>query len=99
MGIEFDGDIHKEEEQMLRDTFKSALFENVGIPLLRVLNINVTEKELYLAIKDNFEEAKLCKKCGYPMILRSGTYGEFYGCSQYAYGECENTEKITVNWF
>lgn len=35
---------------------------------------------------------KLCKKCGAPMKLKKGTYGEFYGCSNYP--KCDYVEKI-----
>lgn len=40
--------------------------------------------------KDKYE--KLCKKCGAPMKLKKGTYGEFYGCSNYP--KCDYVEKI-----
>lgn len=36
-------------------------------------------------------EAKVCPKCGRQMLLKSGRYGVFYGCS--AYPECKHTER------
>lgn len=29
-----------------------------------------------------------CDKCGKPMLLREGKYGQFYGCSNYP--DCKN---------
>ena len=33
----------------------------------------------------------VCPECGSPLVLRTGRYGEFYGCS--AYPDCKYTEK------
>ena len=33
----------------------------------------------------------ICPDCNIPMILRKGTYGEFYGCQNYP--KCQNTQK------
>ncbi|HXK61099.1 MAG TPA: type I DNA topoisomerase, partial [Acidobacteriota bacterium] len=33
-----------------------------------------------------------CEKCGRPMVLKKGRYGDFYACS--GYPECRNTRKI-----
>lgn len=42
----------------------------------------------------NFKDAKemKCPKCGAPMILRTGYYGEFYGCSKYP--KCKSIVKL-----
>ena len=37
-------------------------------------------------------EEKICEKCGHPMVVRKGRYGEFLACS--GYPKCKNTEKI-----
>ena len=34
----------------------------------------------------------ICKKCGAPMKLRKGSYGEFYGCTNYP--KCKYTENV-----
>jgi DNA helicase-4 len=41
-------------------------------------------------------EFKICTKCGRPMKLRSGKYGQFYGCSGYGIPDdkCSHTEKL-----
>lgn len=33
-----------------------------------------------------------CGKCGKPMILREGKFGQFYGCSNYS--DCKNTKQF-----
>lgn len=38
------------------------------------------------------EEDLLCEKCGRPMVLKRGRFGEFMACS--GYPECRNTKKI-----
>ena len=39
------------------------------------------------------QEKEVCEKCGQPMVLKKGRYGEFLACS--GYPECKNTKKIT----
>jgi len=39
-------------------------------------------------------ESAICLKCGSEMILRSGPYSKFYGCSNYP--ECKNILKLEV---
>ena len=34
----------------------------------------------------------VCEKCGSPMVIRSGAYGNFYACSNYP--QCKNTLPI-----
>jgi ssDNA-binding Zn-finger/Zn-ribbon topoisomerase 1 len=40
------------------------------------------------------DPAKECTKCGDEMVIRSGRYGSFWGCS--GYPECTNKEKLDV---
>jgi len=42
------------------------------------------------------EKLKLCPKCARPMVLRQGSFGEFYGCSGYGLKDdpCKKTIKI-----
>ena len=39
---------------------------------------------------------KVCAKCGKPMVIRSGRYGEFLACS--GYPKCKNIENIQTNF-
>jgi DNA topoisomerase I len=41
---------------------------------------------------EDLEEDLLCEKCGRPMVLKRGRFGEFMACS--GYPECRNTKKI-----
>jgi DNA topoisomerase I len=38
---------------------------------------------------------KSCEKCGRPMVLKRGPFGDFYACS--GYPECRNTQSRTLN--
>lgn len=40
----------------------------------------------------NDDEKKLCPKCGAEMILRTGRYGKFYGCTKFPY--CRGTRQF-----
>jgi len=40
-------------------------------------------------------EAEPCEKCGKPMVLRRGRYGQFLACS--GYPDCKTTRKVTVS--
>ena len=48
-------------------------------------NIRVVEKQ-------NVETGFVCEKCGSPMVLKKGRYGEFLACS--AYPQCRNTMPV-----
>ncbi|MBI9088304.1 MAG: AAA family ATPase [Desulfobacterium sp.] len=37
---------------------------------------------------------KTCPKCGCPMVVRNGKFGQFWGCK--GYPECKNTEKLKM---
>ena len=43
------------------------------------------------------EEAtdKICEKCGKPMVLKRGPYGDFLACS--GFPDCKNTQSLSVN--
>ena len=49
------------------------------------------------AIETNNEEVadKECEKCGSPMVIKRGRYGEFLACS--AYPDCKNTQSLNSN--
>ena len=38
---------------------------------------------------------KVCEKCGKPMVLKRGRYGDFLACS--GFPECKNTQSLSVN--
>ena len=38
---------------------------------------------------------KICEKCGRPMVLKRGPFGDFFACS--GYPECRNTQSRTLN--
>ena len=40
-------------------------------------------------------EAEPCEKCGKPMVLRRGRYGQFLACS--GYPDCKTTRKVMVS--
>ena len=41
-----------------------------------IQNVNCTIKKI---------ESNICPRCGSPLMLKKGNYGEFYGCSNYPY--------------
>ncbi len=42
--------------------------------------------------KKMLTKTRICKRCGEQMVLRTGKFGQFFGCS--AFPECEYTEMI-----
>ena len=38
---------------------------------------------------------KVCEKCGKPMVLKRGPYGDFLACS--GFPDCKNTQSLSVN--
>jgi DNA topoisomerase-1 len=42
-------------------------------------------------VRDEKLTEKACPKCGAPMVLRRGRYGQFYGCSRYP--DCDGIER------
>jgi len=57
-------------------------------------NYERDDKGVIHPIEPSFElaEGKVCDKCGKPMLLKQGRYGEFLACS--GYPECKNTMGI-----
>lgn len=58
----------------------------------RVNRIQTWEKNLRSRLEkwDDFPKSK-CPKCGRPMVVRSGKYGDFLGCA--GYPQCDHKEK------
>jgi DNA topoisomerase-1 len=55
------------------------------------------EKGNIQAIESSTDEVvdKSCDKCGSPMVIKRGRYGEFLACS--AYPDCKNTQSLNSN--
>ncbi len=55
------------------------------------------EKGNVQAIETSIDEVvdKSCDKCGSPMVIKRGRYGEFLACS--AYPDCKNTQSLNSN--
>jgi len=55
------------------------------------------EKGMVHAVKPSEEEVtdKSCQKCGMPMVVKRGRYGDFLACS--GYPECKNTQSLNSN--
>jgi DNA topoisomerase-1 len=55
------------------------------------------EKGNIQAIETSIDEVvdKSCDKCGSPMVIKRGRYGEFLACS--AYPDCKNTQSLNSN--
>lgn len=49
-------------------------------------------KDLAMRPKTDNGDRKVCPRCGKPMKIRSGRYGEFWGC--WGYPDCRYTENI-----
>lgn len=85
--IEIDGENHNSEEQMLRDIFKDNVFKLNDIPLIRIENKKIDDKEYILKkIKENTDNlTPLCPLCNGKMIVKRNSKNgkNFWGCSSY----------------
>ncbi|AMN34803.1 DUF2726 domain-containing protein [Clostridium perfringens] len=88
IGIEIDGITHKNEEQILRDTFKDAIFSENNIPLIRIPINEISNKNYIIySINEKLRYVnRACPKCGRKMILQknSGIGENFLGCTNYS---------------
>ena len=71
--------------------FTNNLILGKNISLQKLIEENVED---YLSMKNNIPQMdnsykKTCVLCGHEMLKRSGTYGEFYACSQWGTTGCE----------
>ena len=76
-------------KQILRDfygPFKKELEEASSMDRIK-------QKEVY-ATDDSGKEI-ICEKCGKPMLIKSGRFGQFMACS--GFPECRNTKPIVKN--
>ena len=51
-------------------------------------------RELFPPCIGGGKEAMVCPRCGGVLVLRKGTYGSFYGCSNYVSKGCRFTKQI-----
>ncbi len=56
--------------------------------------VQVQEKSAERIALEKSLEGKLCEKCGKPMAIKRGRFGEFLGCT--GYPECKNLQSITI---
>lgn len=58
-------------------------------------NYSRDEKGKIHLIEPSFEEAEgqICEKCGKPMVIKQGRFGEFLACS--GYPDCKNTRSLS----
>ena len=55
--------------------------------------VTVAHDKMEMLKKDKPTD-ETCEKCGHPMVIKNGRYGEFKACSNYP--ECKNTQAIVV---
>ena len=104
-GIELDDSSHAREDRQARDALVQQVFEAAELPLLRFpvqraykaaeiktwLSVALDEAKVPPAeiISLDATSAPLCPKCNIPLVIRSGSRGQFYGCSNYP--KCRQT--------
>jgi len=55
-------------------------------------HLEIKEKEISRREATERPSNEVCDKCGRPMVIKLGRFGEFYACS--GYPKCKNTKKI-----
>ena len=53
---------------------------------------HISEVHNIIATKEQMIQQGICPKCGCSLVLRSGKYGDFFGCSNYP--KCRFTKPI-----
>ncbi len=80
----------------LRSYALTALAEHYGLTTQgahRALNdCRMNQQVFELLAREPRREGKRCPRCGQPMVLRKGRFGEFYGCT--GYPGCRYTENV-----
>lgn len=80
----------------LRSYALTALAEHYGLTTQgahRALNdCRMNQQVFELLAREPRREVRRCPRCGLPMALRKGRFGEFYGCT--GYPGCRYTENI-----
>jgi pyoverdine/dityrosine biosynthesis protein Dit1 len=83
--------IRKYKEEVMDEHKVNQIYEAI-----KVLNIKDKEiKKEHISKIKNYkkEDKKICPKCQSELILRSGKYGNFWGCSDYP--NCKYTKQIS----
>lgn len=57
--------------------------------------VQVVEKSPERIALEKSLEGKMCEKCGKPMAIKRGRFGEFLGCT--GYPDCKNLQSITIS--
>ena len=107
-GIELDDASHARKDRQTRDAFVQQVFETAKIALIRfpaqrAYNLSEIKARLSpffagndvppaLPAKEGNISTPSCPKCGIPLLVRSGSRGKFYGCSNYP--KCRQTIPI-----
>lgn len=105
MGVELDDSSHAREDRQTRDALVQQVFDAAGLPLLRFpaqrsYNTSEVASRLFsvfdqdavppsLQVSLDATATPLCPKCGIALVIRSGSHGRFYGCSNFP--KCRET--------
>ncbi|MDD2696596.1 MAG: type I DNA topoisomerase [Candidatus Pacebacteria bacterium] len=87
--------------EMEEDLDKIAQGSRKWVPVIREFykpfEMNLKNKYKEISKKDITEKPtkKICPKCGAPLLIRLGKYGEFYACSSFP--KCRYTESLEKN--
>ncbi len=82
------------EEMIIRVGRAGAFLACSRYPECRETRDYVREKGEIKVVEKNKETGEVCEKCGRPMVIKRGRYGEFLACS--GYPECKNTKPIST---
>lgn len=66
--------------------------DGIWTTLCPLTQVSEETKDKHIEEAEKFREGTVCPICGGKLILRSGKYGEFYGCSNYP--KCKFTRNI-----
>lgn len=78
-------------------SYKEEIIDNIEEVYNKILSCNITDKKIRkehnknLNIKYKNSNDNICPKCGSTLVLRTGRYGQFMGCSNYP--NCKYTKK------
>lgn len=94
-GINPNGQSRAKGEDAIR-VIPYIMFEGKPTPIAKstmVRRIETWSKNLQKAIDKWDTDWKVCPACGYPMILRHGRNGDFWGCSTWVVTKCKGKPK------
>ncbi len=82
------------EEMIIRVGRAGAFLACSRYPECKETRDYVREKGEIKIVEKNRETGEVCEKCGRPMVIKRGRYGEFLACS--GYPECKNTKPLST---